>query len=92
MNLSDDDINEVIGDGTCTHLPQVRMALEIREHRAATTAVALSADDRAEMTSLLEHLDEQRLASIDEGRSGDFEAFTCWQAALGRLLATGAAR
>lgn len=32
-NLSDDDINEVIGDGTCTHLPQVRMALEIRRDR-----------------------------------------------------------
>lgn len=32
-NLSDDDINEVIGDGTCTHLPQVRMALEIRRSR-----------------------------------------------------------
>lgn len=33
MNLSDDDINELIGDGTCTHLPQVRMALEIRRGR-----------------------------------------------------------
>lgn len=32
-NLSDDDINEVIGDGTCTHLPQVRMALEIKRDR-----------------------------------------------------------
>lgn len=32
-NLSDDDINELIGDGTCTHLPQVRMAIEIQRSR-----------------------------------------------------------
>jgi hypothetical protein len=33
--LSDEELGEVVGDGTCMHLPHVRMALELQGHRAA---------------------------------------------------------
>lgn len=42
-DLTDAEIDEMIGDGTCTHLPQVRMALEIRRLRLV---VGLSEDER----------------------------------------------
>lgn len=35
-DLSDADLDELIGDGSCTHLPQVRAAIEIRQARAMT--------------------------------------------------------
>jgi hypothetical protein len=34
-DLTDAEIAEMIGDGTCTHLPSVRMAMEIRRRRCA---------------------------------------------------------
>lgn len=34
-DLTEDELNEMIGDGTCTHLPFVRAALEIRRRRYA---------------------------------------------------------
>jgi hypothetical protein len=47
IDLSDEEIAEMIGDGTCTHLPQVRMALEIQRRRAAHAAF---------QAALLEHV------------------------------------
>jgi len=38
-DLTDSELDEIIGDGTCTHLPFVRMALEIRRRREAERVV-----------------------------------------------------
>jgi len=39
IDLTDSELDEIIGDGTCTHLPFVRMALEIRRRRKAEGVV-----------------------------------------------------
>lgn len=39
LDLSDTDIDEMIGDGASTHLPFVRLALEVQRRRAAERTI-----------------------------------------------------
>ena len=62
--VSGGDLVEIAGDGSCTHLPQVCMALELRDRRADD----LDAEDVAALRWLRRFI-EQRTESYD-GEAG----------------------